>query len=152
VSLEHALILSSLAGMLAVSNMQLHGKRQKRTVSLSVKLAGANLWPALGKFIYELLPRVGDFRTPKMHRPHSPGNYSLRIREKLSPLVDFDDLASQSMLESYRGVYLPLSVHLDVTNKISCYLAEHYLRMFRLPFQFYRKHPAPAFDDLAQFR
>ncbi len=38
ISLEHGLILSSVAGTLPVAKPQLHGKRQKRTVSLNAPL------------------------------------------------------------------------------------------------------------------
>lgn len=43
VSLEHGLILSSMAGILPVAKPQLHGKRQKRTVSLSAPLNAARM-------------------------------------------------------------------------------------------------------------
>jgi hypothetical protein len=35
VTLEHGLILTSIAGIAAIARPQLHGKRQKRTVSLT---------------------------------------------------------------------------------------------------------------------
>jgi hypothetical protein len=43
VSLEHGLILSSIAGVLPIAKSQLHGKRQKRTVSLNVPLSNKRL-------------------------------------------------------------------------------------------------------------
>jgi hypothetical protein len=39
VSLEHGLILASIAGVMPVARPQLHGKRQKRTVSLNTSLS-----------------------------------------------------------------------------------------------------------------
>lgn len=43
VSLEHGLILTSVAGLLPVAKPQLHGKRQKRTVSLNAPLNGKRI-------------------------------------------------------------------------------------------------------------
>jgi len=43
VKLEHGLILSSLSGLLAIAKPQLHGKRQKRTVSLNTNLTKSRL-------------------------------------------------------------------------------------------------------------
>jgi hypothetical protein len=38
INLQHGLILSSLSGVLPIAKPQLHGKRQKRTVSLNAPL------------------------------------------------------------------------------------------------------------------
>jgi hypothetical protein len=40
VGLEHGLILGSIANVLPVAKSQVHGKRQKRTVSLNTLLNG----------------------------------------------------------------------------------------------------------------
>ena len=40
---EHGLLLSTISGVLSVSRFQLHGKREKRTVSLSCLLSGTSL-------------------------------------------------------------------------------------------------------------
>jgi hypothetical protein len=42
VSVEHGLMLSSLSNKLTTFKLQLHGKRQKRTVTSSTKLVGRN--------------------------------------------------------------------------------------------------------------
>jgi hypothetical protein len=151
IKLEHGLILASLSGTLPVANYQLHGKRQKRTVSLNNSLTGATL-AVLDKIIHELLPRVPDFATPKLRRP-SYNNYILRLKQKFSPLPDFEDLLSSAMYDEHRGIFLPLNMHLlfGKTAATRYHTGSHYLRMLRLPFNFYSKRPAPAFDDLAAF-
>lgn len=151
VKLEHGLIVSSLAGMLATARPQLHGKRQKRTVSLTVSPAPAGAWSAIDKLVSELLPRIGDFRTPKFRRPEN-NNYSLRLRQKFTPLVDFEDLVSSEMFDSHRGIFLPLTAHFYLGGPVPGQVAETYLRILRLPFTFYARRPAPAFDDLATFQ
>jgi hypothetical protein len=151
VRLEHGLIVASLSGRLPVANYQLHGKSQKRTVSLSSTL-NSGTFQALDKIIHELLPRIPDFITPKVRKP-SHNNYILRIKQKFAPLPDFEDLISSSMYDEHRGIFLPLSMHFlfGKTLYTRYQTAYHYLRMLRLPFNFYSKRKAPAFDDIATF-
>jgi len=151
VKLEHGLILSSLSGLLAIAKPQLHGKRQKRTVSLNTNLTKSRLWAPLSKLVHELLPKISDFRTPKFRKP---GNlsYTLRLKQKFTPLVDFEDLVSTEMFDNNRGIFLPLTLHLVFDKNIPHQTAETYLRAFRVPLNFYSRRPAPAFDDLATFQ
>ena len=55
------------------------------------------------------------------------------------------------MLDSYRGIFLPLSIHFFINEKISQQTAGTYMRMLRLPFNFYNRYRAPAFDDATTF-
>jgi hypothetical protein len=151
VKLEHGLILSSLSGMLAVAKPQLHGKRQKKTVSLNVILNKNSAWAPLDKLVHELLPRISDFRTPKFKKPSKP-NYSLKLKQKFTPLADFDDLVSSEMFDNHRGIFLPLTVHCIISEGTPSQISETYLRAMRVPLQFYSRRPAPAFDDLATFQ
>lgn len=150
IKLEHGLVLAALSNAMPVAGYQLHGKRRKRTVSLTnnFKFAGQ----VLDKIIHELLPRVGDFRTPKVRRPLN-NNYVMRIRQKFTPLEDFEDLISSEMFDQHRGIFLPLNIHLSFlsTMPTRAQIGPHYLRMLRLPLNFYQRHKAPAFDDLATF-
>lgn len=150
INLEHGLILSSIAGALAIARPQLHGKRQKRTVSLTTVSNQSTLWQPIDKLLNEVLPRVSDFKTLKFRKPaiHS---YSLRLKQKLTPLVDFEDLISPSMYDTHRGVFLPLTSHFNLQSAINHLISEHYLRMLRIPFNFYVKRKSPAFDDAATF-
>jgi hypothetical protein len=151
IRLEHGLILSAISGALPIARYQLHGKRQKRTVSLTNYLVnGSEIF--LDKLVHEVLPRVADFRTPKLRRPTS-NNFQLRLRQKISPLADFADLVEPSMFDDYRGVFLPLTVHFIFKNIqfVTSQTRVAYLRMLRLPFNFYKVRVAPAFDDLASF-
>jgi len=150
VKLEHGLILSSLTGSLAIAKPQLHGKRQKRTVSLNVVLKN-NVWPALDKLVNELLPRISDFRTPKVRKP-AARSYTLKLKQKFTPLDEFEDLISPEMFDAHRGIFLPLSVHLNFTENLLPQVTETYLRSLRIPLNFYSRRPAPAFDDLATFQ
>lgn len=152
IKLEHGLILASLSGNLPIASYQLHGKRQKRTVALSNTLSTTTL-QVLDKLIHELLPKVPDFSTPKLRKP-TYNNYIFTIKQKFAPLPEFEDLVSSAMYDEHRGVFLPLSIHLlfgkTVTTRLQT--AAHYLRMLRLPFNFYSKAKAPAFDDAVAFR
>lgn len=151
IKLEHGLILSSLSAVLAVAKPQLHGKRQKRTVSLNTVLNSQGVWAPLDKIVHELLPKISDFRTPKFKKP-STNNYTLKLKQKFTPLVDFEDLVSPEMFDSNRGIFLPLSAHFTISNQLPSQASETYLRAMRVPLNFYSRHPAPAFDDLATFQ
>jgi ribosomal protein L5 len=135
---------------LPIAKPQLHGKRQKRTVSLNAPLRSKKIWPALDKIGNELLPRISDFKTPKFKKP-STSNYSLRLKQKFAPLLDFEELVSPSMYDTHKGIFLPISAHFSFKNSAGHQVSEHYLRMLRLPFNFYSKRKAPAFDDPAIF-
>ena len=150
ISLEHGLILSSIAGLLPVARPQLHGKRQKRTVSLNAPLSGKHIWPVVDKISNEILPRVSDFKTPKFRKPTN-SSYTVRLKQKFTPLVEFEELVSSAMYDTHKGIFLPLSVHLNFINRVGHQVGEQYLRMLRLPFTFYSKRKAPAFDDPATF-
>jgi len=150
INLEHGLVLSSIAGALAVARPQLHGKREKRTVSLTTVANQSTLWQPIDKLLNELLPRVSDFKTIKFRKP-SGYSYTLRLKQKLAPLVDFEDLVSSSMYDTHRGVFLPLTSHFNLQSPVNHSISEHYLRMLRLPFNFYVKRKPPAFDDSATF-
>lgn len=144
-------MLNALAGALSLSKSQLHGKRQKRTSSMETKLPGNAAWYAIDKIIHELLPRIGDFQSPKFKKP-ATRNYTLRLNQKFNPLVDFEDLVDSEMFDTHKGVFLPLTVHFNLTGHEKYHQpGEHYLRMLRLPLAFHRKRPAPAFDDPAVF-
>ena len=143
-------MLSSLAAVLPIAGQQLHGKRQKRTVSLNTPLTNKKIWPALDKLANELLPRISDFKTPKFKKPQNP-SYTLRLKQKFTPLIEFEDIVSSTMYDSNKGIFLPMSIHLNFNSVVGHRVAEQYLRMLRLPFSFYSKRKAPAFDDPAIF-
>lgn len=150
VNLEHGLILSSIVGLLPIAKPQLHGKRQKRTISLNARLSNKKIWPMLDKVSNELLPRISDFRTPKFKKPTN-SNYTIRLKQKFTPLVDFEELVSPSMYDTHKGIFLPLSAHFNFRNSAGHQVSEQYLRMLRLPFNFYSRRKTPAFDDPATF-
>jgi hypothetical protein len=63
--LQHSLILSSIVGQPPIAGFQVHGKRMRRTASLYNKLNKAHIFPVLHKIIYEVMPILSDFKTPK---------------------------------------------------------------------------------------
>lgn len=151
IRLEHGLMLNALAGALSLAKSQLHGKRQKRTHSMATAFPGDNALPAVDKITHELLPRISDFQSPKFKKP-ATRNYTLRLNQRFNPLVDFEDLLDAELFDTHRGVFLPVTLHLNLAaHKKYHQLSEHYLRMLRLPLAFYKKHQAPAFDDPATF-
>ena len=64
-TLQHSLIFASLVGKPPITHYQTHGKRKKRTASLNASLEGRHVFPVLDKLIYEILPILSDFKTPK---------------------------------------------------------------------------------------
>jgi hypothetical protein len=97
-----------------------------------------------------LLPRISDFKTPKFKKP-STANYTMRLKQKFTPLIEFEELVSSNMYDTHKGIFLPLSVHLNFLSPTTHQVGEQYVRMLRLPFNFYSKRKAPAFDDPATF-
>ena len=55
------------------------------------------------------------------------------------------------MFDTHRGVYLPLSIHIELTKSDSQNYNEMCLRLCRLPINIYKKHYRPAFDDAVSF-
>lgn len=146
--LEHGLILSSVAGQLPVFDKQSHGKRKKQTISLNSRHTQQSSTRSLDKIVHEVLPRIPDFLTPKVKK-FSGGNYSLKLRQKFPPLPDFEDLISSQIHNEYSGIFLPLHIHLLFASTAHSHqhaMLQH-LKMVRLPFSFYKKNKAPAFDD-----
>lgn len=66
-------------------------------------------------------------------------------------MADFEELVSSTMYDTHRGIFLPLSAHFNFNDFVGHQVNEQYLRMLRLPFNFYSKRKAPAFDDPATF-
>jgi hypothetical protein len=59
--------------------------------------------------------------------------YSIRLRQKLGFFEDFNDLIEPSYYDTYKGIFLPLTMNLNFTKVSSNLCHEHYLRMIRLP-------------------
>lgn len=150
---QHSLILASITGLAPITKFQMHGKRQKRTVLVGVKLEKQYIWPFLDKYVHELLQYISDFKTPKFNKGKNQLNnvYSLRLRHKLGSFDDFNDLISTVMHDSYKGIFLPLTAHFQLNQKSSHMRNETYLRMLRLPVTMYKRHMKPAFDDKVVF-
>jgi hypothetical protein len=55
------------------------------------------------------------------------------------------------MYDNYKGVYLPLTVHINLCNKYMHSINEWYFRMSRLPINMYKRKFRPAFDDIISF-
>lgn len=149
---EHVLIMSNISGTLPQTNFQLHGKRQKRTVSLSALAQKQQMYQFTDKFIHELVPHMQDLMTPKSKKTQDRTNtYTLRVRQKLTVVEDFEDLVENSMRDSHKGVYLPLSVNFKLSSPATSSTLETYLRMLRIPVSLFRRKKRPAFDDKVVF-
>jgi hypothetical protein len=58
---QHNLILASITGLAPVVNSQVHGKRKRRTNSLTVVLYGKQaIWSFHDKFLHELVPFIAE--------------------------------------------------------------------------------------------
>ncbi len=78
-------------------------------------------------------------------------SYTLRVRQKFSYYDEFDDLISNQMYDSYKGVFLPLNININFNNSKSHINNETYLRLIHLPINLFKRHPRPAFDDSVKF-
>jgi hypothetical protein len=57
-----------------------------------------------------------DFNLIKLQNI-SLGNYSIRFRYKLGLVEDFNNFISSIFLDTYRGIYLPLTINFKFLNK-----------------------------------
>jgi hypothetical protein len=145
---EHGMILSSLTARPSILNYQLHGKRQKKTTSISTVIFNKAVWLFLDKFIHEFISHMYEFSTPKSKKYRKTTNfYSLRIRQKLTNIEEFSDIIENSMYDTHKGIYLPLTLHFKLSQIISNTKFELYLRMIRLPINLFKRMKRPAFDD-----
>jgi hypothetical protein len=148
---EHGLILSNLTGQPSQTNFQLHGKRQRRTVSTGAQLTHARVWPLIDKFMHELITHMQDFSTPKSRKSMWLMSHTLRIRQKFTIIDSFEDLIENVMYDTNKGIYLPLTLHFNLKNAAKSSVVETYLRMLQLPISLFLRKPRPAFDDKVVF-
>lgn len=151
ITMQHSLIFSSLTGKPPITNYQIHGKRMRRTVSLNVSLNKQYIFPVLSKLVYEIIPILLDFKTPKWHKNNIAHSYTLRIRQKFTYYDEFDDLISNQMYDSYKGIFLPLNINLNFNNSTSHINNEIFLRLIHLPVIMFKRRARPAFDDSVKF-
>jgi len=150
-TIQHSLIFSSIIGKPPITNYQIHGKRMRRTVSLNISLNKHYIFPVLSKLVYEIIPILMDFKTPKWHKNNAAHSYTLRIRQKFSYYDEFDDLISNQMYDNYKGIFLPLNININFNNSISHINNEIYLRLVHLPINLFKRRARPAFDDSVKF-
>jgi len=150
-TIQHSLILASIVGKPPAMAHQIHGKRKRRTASLNVRLLKNDVFPALSKLTYEILPILSNFKTPKWHKSGQAFSYTLRLRQKFNYYDEFEDLLSNQMYDSYRGVFLPLNININFNNSTSHTNNEIYLRSVHLPVNLFKRRPRPAFDDSVKF-
>jgi hypothetical protein len=149
---EHSFILSSLTGKAFQIEYQLHGKRRRKTLTSVANLQKNTVWFFLDKFINEILTHTYEFSTPKYKKhKQTTKELTVRFRQKLRVINEFDDLVSAQMHDTHRGIFLPLSIHLVLNKKHTYVIGETYYRMLQLPFTFYKRKTKPAFDDKLHF-
>jgi hypothetical protein len=140
---QHTLILASIAGLAPITKSQVHGKRKRRTHSLTVDLYGKRLvWPFYDKFLHGLVPFMSEFSVLKTRKGpllNSTKSLNIRLRKKLGAQQEFSGLVNLNMQDTYRGIYLPLTISLVFKESIRYSLLENYLRMVRLPLVLFRR-------------
>jgi len=144
----HHILSMILTGQPPILKYQFHGKRQRRTVSLDTNLLHFFAWSFIERLLNELIPKMYDIKTVKHRRSISPINsYTLRIRERISFVEEIDDLVESFMLDTHKGIYLPMTTHFQLLQVVDHFVGETLIRAFRIPIHFYKKHSKPAFDD-----
>jgi len=152
VYLQHSLILTSIMGTPVSVYHQTHGKRRKRTVRLNAQVLQYQMWAVLDKLMQELFPVFMNYKTPKWRKNLQSSSYSMRIRQKYAIYEDFEDLVDPILYDSYKGIYLPLTIHFQFYQGASSHMmCENYLRSVKIPASFYTRKPRPAYDDQISF-
>jgi hypothetical protein len=147
---QHSLILTSITGIAPIVNSQVHGKRKRRTNSITSLLQGdSHVWPFHDKFLHELVPLMFEFSVAKIrkgNKTRSVKSVNLRFRKKIGSQIEFSSLVNSNMQDTYRGIYLPLTLSL-IFNEFNRYsVIENYLRMIRLPVLLFRRGARQIFD------
>ena len=132
---EHGLLIANLTGQYPNVKIYTHGKRLKNTVLASTKINTNKKWEILDRIINDLFPTISDVSLSKHKRAvNKSQNYSFRVRNFFE-YEDFSALLTERLLR--RDIYLPLFVNVQLTNNSN---NENYLRMLRLPIQFYKNN------------
>lgn len=66
----------------------------------------------------------------------------------MSVVDELDDLIESFMLDTHKGIYLPMTVHFQLIQSVNHFIGETLIRAFRIPIHFYKKRSKPAFDDV----
>jgi hypothetical protein len=149
--IQYSLMLSNLSGKPSSISYQAHGKRNRQTISATATIFSKSVWPCIDKFTHEIFPILSDFLTPKWKKNNKTLSYTLRLRHKFLTYDVFDILTSATMYDTHKGVFLPLSIHINFGTLNPHALNEGYLHMFRLPISLYKRRFRPAFDDKISF-
>ena len=89
-----------------------------------------------------------EFSTPKTKKYKKlTSTYNLRVRQKLTNIEEFSDLIENAMYDTHKGIYLPLTLNFKLSQVVSNFNCELYLRMLRLPVNLFKRSKRPAFDD-----
>lgn len=145
---EHSLILGSLAIKPATVQYIAYGKRQRQSVIIKSVLINKEVFAMLDKFLHEFTITLHELKTPKIKKTKKVFNsIGLRIRQKLMDNPEFSELLYGKMYDTFKGIYLPLTVHFTIKKQSNFQLEETFFRMHRIPVTFYRVRQRPAFDD-----
>ncbi len=149
--IQYSLMLANLSGKPSSISYQVHGKRNRQTISASATVFNNSVWPCIDKLAHEIFPILSDFLTPKWKKNIKAFSYTLRLRHKFLTYDVFDILTSAAMYDTHKGVFLPLSIHINFKVLNTHAINEGYLHMFRLPISLYKRRYRPAFDDKVSF-
>lgn len=141
--LQHSFLLSALTGQPSLINFQTHGKKRKKTLNFSAILLKTYYLFFLDKFLHELLPSFVDFKFFKFHKNkycNKYNAYSLRFRYRIGFFPEFDNLIETSFYNSYRSIYLPLTIHFIFNTFEPLCFHELFIRMLRMPIFWYKRN------------
>jgi len=112
VFIEYGLMLANLTSAPFTTRYEVHGKRQRRTLSFRSKLRGDNSFLFINKFINEVILKFFDFKTLWSRRElnFNQMSYTFHIAKMFSQIVDIDDLVENKMYDKHRSIFLPLMV------------------------------------------
>jgi hypothetical protein len=148
--LGHVFVFTSIIGKFPRIKSCQVGPRRREALRLHARFLNENDGlKFLERFISVIFPSILDMRSIKNRkRTRLVSEVGFKMRYRFGGGVpDCDELISDEMLDTRRGVFLPVNLAIQFSRHISHVLAENFIRMLRLPLTFYRWWPYPAQDD-----
>lgn len=132
---EHPIMFNTLVNQNPCLNFHTHGKRLKKTITLTSTLTGNLLLNFIDRFINTILPVTPDLQIFRFRRSRLAHSYQLHLNRRfewtaVNPLI--------SDRVSHKENFLPTNISLNVQSSPLKIWGESYLRMFRYPVEFYR--------------
>jgi hypothetical protein len=135
---EHGLIFSNLYSQQPQISIHSQGKRGRLAVALRATIGTNRLWASLDNFVNLILVSVLDLNLLHLRRSSNLAIYTINLLSYFET-PDVSALISERLLVK-QNIFIPLSTELTLQNGEHRLLNEAYLRMFRLPLQFYKSN------------